>query len=289
MKPTILTGVLVLAAGVPALMAQATQPQSQANQPQAGQSQPAAHQPQPKSKEEAQALQAIVAAQDPDARIQASENLLTKFADTDYKELALFMEAASYQQKNDLDKMQIYAERTLEVNPKNFQAMLMIADKLAMTTREHDLDRDEKLAKGEKYANGAIDELKVTPKPNPQITDQQWDDAKKDLTAEAHNALGLMAMTRKKNDIAINEFKAAVDDGSHVEPAYEVRLAFAYQADGKNDDAIALCDKIMADPQAQPSIKSAAKGVRDTATQAKSGGAKPAPSNNTVPQVEIKK
>ena len=54
--------------------------------------------------------------------IAAAENLITKFADTDFKEIALYIEADAYQQKGDPDKAQIYAERALEANPKNFQA-----------------------------------------------------------------------------------------------------------------------------------------------------------------------
>jgi hypothetical protein len=63
-----------------------------------------------------QALQAAVG--NPDATIAACENLITKFADTDYKGIALFMEADAYEKKNDMEKMVIFAERTLEVNPQ---------------------------------------------------------------------------------------------------------------------------------------------------------------------------
>src|ERR1700724_3090750 len=116
MKRTILTGVLALATGVSGLMAQKNkkdQPQPQAKeQKSAG----------PKmSPGEQQALMALIQAQGkPDETIGAAENLLTKYADTTYKDTALFMEAIAYQQKGDKDKMQIFAERTLAANPKYF-------------------------------------------------------------------------------------------------------------------------------------------------------------------------
>ena len=72
---------------------------------------------------------------------------MTKFADTDFKDMALFSEAGAYEQKRDIDKAQTYAERTLEVNPKYFQATLMLAELLAQNTRENDLDKEEKLGK----------------------------------------------------------------------------------------------------------------------------------------------
>jgi hypothetical protein len=40
--------------------------------------------------------------------------------------------------------------------------------------------------------------LKTAPKPNANITDDQWTAAKKDFAAEAHAALGMGAMARKK-------------------------------------------------------------------------------------------
>jgi tetratricopeptide (TPR) repeat protein len=214
MKRMILTGALALVAGVSSLMAQAAPPKA----------------PAPKSKEELAALQALVNARsNPDATIKAAEDLMTKFADTDFKDMALFSEAGAYEQKRDVDKAQTYAERTLEANPKYFQATLMLAELLAQNTRENDLDKEEKLGKSEKYANDAIQMVKEAPKPNPQLPDQQWEDAKKDLTAEAHNALGLAALVRKKYDVAFTEFKTAADGAAHPEPAYQVREASALQ------------------------------------------------------------
>ncbi len=70
---------------------------------------------------------AIFNAQTPDARIAAAEKLLTEFADTEFKAVALQIAAASAQQKNDFEKMVVYAERTLEADPKNYPAMLMLA------------------------------------------------------------------------------------------------------------------------------------------------------------------
>ena len=268
MTKMILTGTLALAAGLsnlalPSLMAQQTPPPKQgqpAQQPQ----QPKG--PAPKSQAEAQAVQALASANgNPDASIKAAEELLTKFADTDFKEIALFMEAASYQQKGDTDKAQIFGEQVLAINPKNFQVTLMMGEILAQKTRENDLDKEEKLTKADKYLNDTIDNLKTAPKPNPQLTDQQWEDGRKYVTAEAHNGLGLIGLTRKKYDVAIAEFKIAVE--MDPQAAYSVRLASAYQSAGKNEEAIAICDKLLADPQLHPQIKSVATSVKNLASK----------------------
>jgi tetratricopeptide (TPR) repeat protein len=265
MKRTILTAALTLVAGVSSLLAQQAQPKL----------------PAPKSKEEMAAVQALFSAtrSGADATIKAAEDLLTKFADTDFKDIALLSEAQAYQQKREFDKAQVYAERSLDANPKNFQTTLMLAELLAQTTRENDLDKEEKLSRSEKYANQTIQLVNSAPKPNPQLTDQQWGDAQKDISAEAHNALGLAALTRKKYDVAFAEFKTANDSGSRPEPAYQVREASALQMAGKNDDAVAICDKIMADQQINPQIRQVAQAIRATAIKA---GAK----NTTVPPAQ---
>ena len=257
MKRSILT-VLVVASGIFGLMAQAPAPQAKP---------PAQQGPAPKSQGEAQALGALQAAQgNPDAMIKACDELLTKYADTDFKELCLYMQAISYEQKGDLDKATIYGERVLEINPKNFQVTLMLGQMLAQRTRENDLDKEEKLTRADKMLNGTIESLKTAPKPNPQVTDQMWEDGRKQMTAEAHNGLGLIALTRKKYDAAVKEFQIAFD--GDPQPAYSVRLASALQYQGKNAEAIAIVDKLMADPQLHPQIKGVAQQVKNAATAA---------------------
>lgn len=262
MKRLILTGILALATGSTALMAQAQKKGDAPPAQQPGQAKPTG--PAPKSAAEQQALMALMQAQgNPDAVIKAGDELLTKFADTDFKELALLTMASGYQQKGDNDKAQIYAERVLEVNPKSFQAQLMIGEMLAGRTRENDLDKEEKLSKAEKNLKDAIANVSAAAKPNPQLTDAQWDEGKKYVIAQAHNGLGMAALVRKKYDTAIAEFKTAAE--TDPQPAYEVRLASAYESAGKHDEAIAACDKVLADPQLHPQIKQVATNIKNTA------------------------
>jgi len=271
MKRSIRTVVMGAAIGATALMAQQ------------GKKGPA-----PKSQNELKAVQAVFTASqqnNPDGVITAAEDLLSKFKDTEFKDTVLMMEAQSYQQKGDKDKEQIYAERALAANPNNFQAALMLADVTVQGTREHDLDLNDKLAKADKYANQAITSVTAAEKPNPQLTDQQWADFKKDTIAQAHDALGMSAIDRKDWDKAISELKMATEGAAHPEPAYLVRLASAYQSAGKYDEAIAQAEKVMNDSQVPQQIRSVAQSVRASAVMAKNGG-KPA-TQNAPPQVEI--
>ena len=229
-----------------------------------------------KSKGEGEALQAVFKTTTADERIKAAQSALIKYADTEFKPLLLLTIAQSYQMKGDSDNTIIYAERVLkEGDPKSYEAMLMLAETYAQRTREFDLDKEEKLAKVDKLANDALEALKTAGKPNPNVTDEQWNGALKEYNARAHQALGLSAMIRKKYDVAITEFKTSVEMGGG-DPATQVRLASAYDAAGKYDEAIAILDKLMAQADLNPTIRQFAQAERVRAMQAKGGGAKPA-------------
>ena len=78
-------------------------------------------------------------------------------------------------------------------------------------TKEFDLDKDEKLKRATKLANDAIAAIGTAAKPNPKLTDDQWTGIKKDLTAEAHETLGMIASIDKNWHVSIAEFKTAID------------------------------------------------------------------------------
>jgi len=117
MKRMILTGALALAAGVSSLMAQAAPPKA----------------PAPKSKDELAAVQALFTAtrNGPDATIKAAEDLLTKFADTDFKMWRCSPRPRPTSRSGTPARRRFTPSRALEANPRNFQATLMLAELLA--------------------------------------------------------------------------------------------------------------------------------------------------------------
>lgn len=250
-----ITSYLALAAGLLALTPSAMQAQK------------------PKSQKEVEALQAIQTAKTPDAQVQAIENVLTKFADTEYKNLLLQMAMQIESQKGDYAQTLFYAERLLEADPKNAFAMVTISGETARHTREFDLDKEEKLAKVEKYAKEAIEASKTMPKTRADLTDEQWDGVRKDLQSQAYEALGMAAMVRKKVDDAISAYKQAIATAASQDPATLVRLGQAYMDAGKFDEANDVFDKAIATPNVNPTVKAVAEEKK--AELAKRKAAKP--------------
>lgn len=227
-------------------------------------------QPKPKSQAEVTALQAMFGAlNNPDACIKAGEDVLANFANTEFKSIVLSTIADAYNRKGDTPKAVAYGEQSLEADPKNYQAMLMLAQTIAAHTGPDDLDRDKRLAEADKYANQAIPVIKDATKMNAGLSDDQWAAQKKDLTADAHQALGMSAAARKKYDVAITEFKTALEGAATPEPATMVRLGQTYNKAGQYDDAIAILDKVKDDPNAAPAVKQFAQAERVRAVTAK--------------------
>lgn len=218
----------------------------------------------PKSKAEVEALQAIQAETDANAKIAKVDAFITKFADTEFKTWAYTQAAdAADHLRDGGPKVIIYSELAIESDPKAYHPMLMIAAELARSTRENDLDKDEKLVKAEKYAHQAMDLIPNAPKPNPQIPDAQWDEIKKEFMGDAHRDLGMIASVRKKYDLAIAEFKQAVEIPHDPDPATYVRLVGAYNDNKQPDEALAVIAKIPANPALKPFVDKETKRAQD--------------------------
>ena len=132
--------------------------------------------PTPKSQKEVDALNAMIQAADNDTRIKAANELLTKFADTDFKGLALYMITNSYNEKKDATNTIVYGERVIEADGKSAlgaHARIMIATSLATTTKEFDFDKEEKLGRADKLSKEAVEVIKTAAKINPALTDEQ--------------------------------------------------------------------------------------------------------------------
>jgi tetratricopeptide (TPR) repeat protein len=223
------------------------------------------------TKQEADAFNAILKAQTPDDKMKAADEFVTKFADSQYKGIALYDAAEAADAKGDYNKAIIYAKEALKADPSNFDAKLLVAGETAQHTRENDLDKAEKLAEADKYAKEALEEIPNAPKPQPQIQDAQWDQYKKNSIARAHLDLGLIAMAQKKTAQEVEEFKTAVEMMNPPDQVAMARLANAYNDLGKPDEALGVLDKLLAMTDLIPQVKNFALQEKARAEKAKGG------------------
>ena len=225
-----------------------------------------------KSQKEADALMAIQSATDADGRLKAIENLLTKFADTEFKVVVLEIATDTARQKGDNDLMIIYCERTLEADPKNLNAISSIAKATADHIRENDLDKEDKLKRVDELANLGLKLAPDAKKPG-MLSDDQWVARKNDYLADCHDALAAAALIRKKPEVAVTEYQASL--AARKDPATMVRLGQVYNLQGKSDQALAILDQVLAMPDLHPAVKQVAGQEKVKAAMAKAKAPKP--------------
>ena len=231
----------------------------------------------PKSQKEQQAILAVQVAKDDDERIKAIENVLTNFADTEFKMALLQMAVQTEESKNDYAQTVFYLDRMLKADPKNAFALVTISSETARHTRENDLDKDEQLAKVDTWAKDGIEAAKTMPKTRPDISDPDWEGVRKDLEAQGYVAVAMADALRKDPAGAINNYKQSIAVGATPNPATLVRLAQVYMATGKLDDANFTLDKAIGTPNVPPQIKSIAETMKADIAKHKAAAPSAAP------------
>ena len=206
-----------------------------------------------KSKGEGAAVNAMLGASDPDARIKAAEDLLAKYADTSFKAYALYIEADAWQRKNDTAKALFYAEESVNADPTRFDAALILTNLLSDQTRANDLDKEDKFKRIQGYAEMALKGLETAQKPNPALPDAQWAEFKNENKADATQALAHLTVLRGKFDEGAKEYEAAL--ALNPDPFIMIRAGRAFLDMKRPEDAVKWFDRSLASPKSDDTAK----------------------------------
>ena len=228
--------------------------------------------PKPKSKKEAEAASAMYKAQGPDAQIAAAQDLITRYADSEFKGSAFYVMAFASDEKHDLINVVVYGEQSIAADPMNFGSMALMSRAIAQSTKKFDLDKADKIARAQKLGKDAIELAKKAPKPNTQVTDEQWASAVSDMVAPAYEGLAYAAMVDQKYDECAAQLKLGLDSAPHPDPALMVRAGFCYRLAKKYDEAVAILDKAIADPNSVEQVKQAAIQQKKYVDQSRAAG-----------------
>jgi tetratricopeptide (TPR) repeat protein len=232
-------GALLLAVG--SLFGQ-DKPAAQGSKGQQGQA-PAGPQVNPQQVKDAQAIQNEL---DPDKQMQMVNDFVTKYPDSPYISDVYFFGAYAAQQKGDVVKVVDFGEKSLKAKNDNMRTLILMASILPMPQVAQGADAEKKLAEAEADANKVLLMVPQLPKP-PNQTDEQFQQAKSAVTAEAHAALGMVHLQRASQGLtgpdaeelskAEKEYQTAVSAPNPNAEDY-FRLGEAYAMDNKVDQAI---------------------------------------------------
>jgi tetratricopeptide (TPR) repeat protein len=222
----------------PPASAQPTSPQTQ--NPAASGSQTPANPQQPapavgnhrvlqaKSQDELKAYQDAIAKTDAAQAEAAAKDFAAKFPNSDLRG-ALYIRAMNiYAQAGNSEKVIELGREAIAADPINPVPLMEVASTLSETTRDTDLDREQRLAEAAKDAHAAIDNLDtgllLPANPDPE----KVAGAKRTILTNSYTALGVVGMSRNDYSAAAGDFQKAIDASKdNPEAVLYLRLSVA--------------------------------------------------------------
>jgi len=251
---------------------QQSQSGSQAGAPQS--TTPAAKRPpQAKTQPEFDAYQAAVKnANDSAAMEKSADDFAAKFPDSELRVLLYRQAMHDYQQTNNAEKMAAMAQKVLQIDPDDPEALIGSAEVIAERTRDTDLDRDQRFAEAQKDAQHALQTVD-TDVAVPAGTPQDKVDAYKGyLRSSAYSILGTIAFNQKNYPEAESQFRKSVDAlPSQPDPVVVLRLAIALDNQGKYPEALKEANRAVDLTQENTSAGTLARRERDRLVQLTGG------------------
>src|SRR5690349_5006783 len=202
---------------------------------------------------EAAAVQAFNAAQGVDAKIAAGEAFDQNFPNSRYQEAVDSMLVTLYYQKSDWAKFYAASEKELARDPDNVPILTLVGWVIPRSYNAEDPGQPAKLDLSEKYEKHALELIPQMKKP-PQLTDEQFNQAKASAAAEAHSGLGMTYYRRNNFAESAKELEAAVSESGNPDPADLYILGIDLKnlkRDSEAADAFGKCAQIPGDMQAR--------------------------------------
>ncbi|MGH9325584.1 MAG: hypothetical protein ACRD2B_02670 [Terriglobia bacterium] len=241
---------------------QSSSSQSQAAPPSSNQAAPApslerrpatAPAPPAVNAEETQAYKAIQEELNPDKQLQLVEDFEKKYPNSPLLSDAYFFGASASEQKNNVAGALSYGQKSLKLRPDNLRSLILVASLLPLpqALQGTEQQKEQQLIQSESDANRALQLLTQLQK-EPNLSADQFQKAKEQITAQLHAALGMAHLetatlapgppNTSELASAEQEYKAAV---AGPEPAAQdyYRLGEVYARENKLDDSIAAFTK----------------------------------------------
>ncbi|MGH9721996.1 MAG: tetratricopeptide repeat protein [Bryobacteraceae bacterium] len=177
-----------------------------------------------KDEGERQVFTEVTKATDPARRLQFLDAWKQKYPESDYKEERLLYYLNTYQQLNQGAKLYETAKELLALDPANVQALYWLT--LLTETMP---PTPESLATGEKAAQGLLQAKKPA-----NVTDANWEAAKKTTDVAAYKTLAFVASARKDLPGAEKQYAKVLEmNPNFAEVSYKLGMVIFQQ---KNPD-----------------------------------------------------
>jgi tetratricopeptide (TPR) repeat protein len=256
---------------------------AQQNPPAAGQAAPAQgatvppakRPPQAKTQPEFDAWKAAAANTEPAALEKASDDFATKFPDSELRLLLYKSAMRLYQAANNAEKTDVMGRKVLSFDGDDPEALVIVAEVVAERTHDSDIDKDQRYGEAiamAKKATQTVDTDIQVPTGTPQ---EKIDAYKAMLRSNAYSILGTIEFKRENYLGAQENLQKSIDVfPSQPDPVVVLRLALAFDKQGKYPEALKEANRAVEMTQDNTVIGTPARRERDRLQQL-TGGAAP--------------
>ncbi len=242
---------------------------------------------QAKSQEELKAYQDAFALSDPAAAEAAADAFSAKYPTSELR-VSLYMKVMNlFAQGNNTEKVIATGRQAIAADPTNPVPLVQVASALAESTRDSDLDREQRLAEAAKDAQAAIDNLDSGLLVPPNADPARVDAAKHSILTMAYDTLGMVNMDRNDYGAAVTNLQKAINEESgNPEGVLYLRLSVAQDKLQQLPQALDSANKAVQYSQPGSTALTLAKQQQDRLQKlvnAGSSGAKPAANPEPAP------
>ncbi len=244
----------------------------------AGTAAPAAPQgkrkPAAKTKPEYDAYNAAIALTDPAALEKAADDFAAKFPDSELR-TGLYTLAMERYQTSSGAKMMEMARKVLAIDPDDPAALVRLAQGIVDSTRDTDLDKDQKVAEAKKYAEHALVTVE-TDVPTAGYPPEQLNGFKSSVRSDAYFVLGMLPFKANNWAEAEVNLRKSIEAFPQQPDAFtNLELGVALDMQTKYPEAMKYVDKAveLTKDRADSGVGKAARDEKDRLVQLSSGAA----------------
>jgi tetratricopeptide (TPR) repeat protein len=213
----------------------------------------------------------------------AADAFATQYPNSDLKLLLYRKAMFDYQGANNGEKTLAMSKKVLALDPDSPEALVMTAVITAQSTRETDLDRDERLNQASANANKALQTVDTDMLIPANLPAERVQAAKNSLRSMAYDALGTVAMLKKDDATAEANFRKSAELNPQPDPVTWLRLSIALDHQGKFPQALDAANKAVQYSADSPQANSLAKMERDRLQKLVNAGGTAAPAASPAP------
>lgn len=262
---------------------QGAKPAAPAAQPPAQAAQSGRLMPAAKTQEEFKAYQEAATKASAAEGEAAAADFATKYPQSDLKLLVYRKVMYDYQTINNGERTIAMARKMLALDANNPEALTMFAVITAQTTRETDLDRDERLNEASANASKALQTIDTDLLIPPNFPAERIQIAKNSLRAMAYDALGTVAMTKKDDATAETNFRKSTELSPQPDSVTWLRLSIVLDHQQKYPQALDAANKAVQYSDDSPQANNLAKQERDRLQKLMNVGGTAAPAASPAP------